>query len=107
VDLPASQAKQLVMLLPAELTEYVPATQLMHTACTAPISVEYEPAAHAMHTPLPLPILYFPAIHSSHTPPSGPLQPALHVHKFEVAPVAVICAPVSQLVHRASPASIL
>ena len=59
-DVPASQAKQLVLLLLAELTEYVPATQFVHAAP-------------------PVAILYLPATHALQVSPSSPVYPELQI----------------------------
>jgi len=41
---------------------------------------ECELSGHALHSVFPVSILYVPSKHGVHVPPSGPLDPALHVH---------------------------
>jgi len=88
----------------------------------APISVEYFPIPHDMHSPGPVSILYLPAIHLTHGPPSGPYDPALHtqsvfvmlisfeseltgqiIHTLEFAPISSEYVPAAHTEHNASP----
>ena len=52
-------------------------------------------------------LLYLPASHSMHRPPSGPVEPALHLH----AAKAVLCSfelePAGQLLQSAAPVVLL
>ena len=43
------------------------------------------PAGQAMHSAEPVWLLYLPAVQLVHGPPSGPLEPALHVHALLLA----------------------
>ena len=57
----------------------------------APTAVEYVPAAQSEQVAVPVNVLYFPASHAVHVPPSGPVDPALHVHAVkEVLPTGAL-----------------
>ena len=43
------------------------------------------PAGQAMHSAEPVWLLYLPTVQLVHGPPSGPLEPALHVHALLLA----------------------
>ena len=98
----------------------------------APTASEYESAAQAVHTTLPLLVLYVPAKHAEHTPldmstPPNSWYPALHEQalmleldaaapEFEgqdkhvdraLAPTVTEYAPVAQSVHAALPVLVL
>jgi len=93
----------------------------------APAAAEYVPIPQSMHVSDPVSALYFPATHSEHVPPSGPDEPALHVHAVEtelpnrelefvghveqlrasVAPTTAEYVPVSQSIHVVESVSVL
>jgi hypothetical protein len=54
-----------------------PGEQLWHV--DVPFSVEYVPAAHALHAAAPVDALNHPATHGVHAPPLGPEEPALQM----------------------------
>jgi len=60
-----------------------------------------------VHAAVPRASLYVFAEHAVHSPASGPVNPALQVHRFSVAASSVLCAPSPQLVHAASPGATL
>jgi len=96
-------------------------------AAVAPTVTEYFPASHSVHDSFPVNALYFPATHSEHASPSGPVDPALHVHAVEtvlsnrepefvghvkhvepsVAPRVAEYVPIPHSVHVPDPASAL
>jgi len=93
----------------------------------APSVVEYVPIPHSVHVSDPSSSLYVPATHSEHALPSGPVDPALHVHAVDtglpnrelefvghvkhvetfVAPSVAEYVPLSQSVHTPDPVSSL
>jgi len=95
----------------------------LHVESDFPVSVENFPGAQSKHADDPVTSLYAPAMHRTHSPPSGPVDPALHVHAVEtelfnrefefvghvehveasVAPTAAENVPVPQSVHAADP----
>ena len=94
---PAAQARHVVEVVAATLTEYIFAEHMVHTA-------------------LPLAGLYVPAAHVKHGPPSGPVNPALQMqfvtdvlassdlvavgHVVHVAvPITSLYCPIAQAVH--------
>jgi predicted transcriptional regulator YdeE len=96
-------------------------------AAVAAVVAEYVPTPQLVHDTLPLAILYVSVTQAEHGPPSGPVNPALHVHaeitefglgEFEfaghvtqvdsaVAAVVAEYVPAPQLVHAALPLAIL
>ena len=51
-----------------------------HTSDVAPEMVEYLPLRQRAQDAEPEELLYLPTVQLVHGPPSGPLEPALHVH---------------------------
>jgi hypothetical protein len=50
----------------------------------APEVVEYLPLTQLEHTALPVTSLYFPWTHAVHGPLLGPVYPVLHLHAVDV-----------------------
>ena len=75
---PALQSRQ--SALPA-VAEYLPAAHATQAlSAVAPVVVRYLPASQSVQPALPVVALCLPAAHAEHVPPSGPENPALHVH---------------------------
>jgi hypothetical protein len=80
----------------------------------SPVSVEYLPAEHCVHSSVPLLVLNVPAMHATHVPPSGPVYPMLHLQPVTVLPLTEfecagqlvqlldpVCSPVTSVAVRA------
>jgi hypothetical protein len=75
-----------------------------HTLVVEPVTAENLPVPHAVHAADPGLVLYVPERHKVHVgDPSDPVDPALHVHTFEMEPVIVENFPNPQPVHSADP----
>ena len=83
---PALQVHAVELVLPKNESVYIGHSRHADTF-VAPTNTEYVPGGHAVHDAAPV-ALYFPAAHAVHVPPSGPVQPATHVH----APRVVLSA---------------
>lgn len=65
--------------------EFAKAPQLVQVLTTvAPVAVEYVPARQSEHAKEPVALLYLPATHGAHVLPSGPVEPALHLHAASI-----------------------
>lgn len=76
---PGSQEHALDVVLPAGEFEFGG----QGVQAPTPSAALYVPTRQALQGPLPAPNLYFPAGHPVHVPPSGPVYPALQVHKLD------------------------
>jgi hypothetical protein len=59
-----------VLSMPPNVSEYVPASQLLHS--TDPAKFLYFPASQLLHATDPTEFLYFPTTHGVQNTPSGP-----------------------------------
>ena len=86
----------------------VPGMHSRHVAMlVALVKVEYVPLKQSVHAAFPGAPLCVPAGHALHDPPFGPVQPALQVHVFEMAPVPGVFELDEQGVHDACPDAVL
>jgi len=86
----------------------VPGRHSRHVAMlVALVKVEYLPLKQFVHAAAPVAPLCVPAGHASHDPPSVPVQPALQVHVFEMAPVPGVFELDEHCVHDACPGAVL